>query len=232
MLFVLILCTPFNTFPHSWDALPDPDSLPPTRESGLASLYSAVRKTVGEEIKIVDAVFPNPSAVIQIFLQRIFAQSVCICGLIRLTLSIRPLQIQQYLEQLLNRADRLSSLSFLRILKVSHAQTAALVDVLKSYDLSQIWSKSAEATRAAAQGPSAAISTMLDSSMDDLFVQYTEGLRYMEKETRCLAELYMLNLYPFSRWHVSIAPYNLVSFFLINMLPGVDTAWEGRWRAP
>lgn len=79
MLAVIIpLCPPPDTSSHSWEALPDPDSLPPVRESGLASLYSAVRKTVGEEIKIVDAVFPNPSAVIQIFLQRIFAQSVCV----------------------------------------------------------------------------------------------------------------------------------------------------------
>ena len=233
MLFVLIsLDTPFDTLLYSWEALPDPDSLPPVRESGLASLYSAVRKTVGQEIKIVDAVFPNPSVVIQIFLQRIFAQSVCICELIILTLIAPHLQIQQYLEQLLNKAERLSSLSFLRMLKVSHAQTAALVDVLKTYDLSQIPSKSTEANRAAAQGSSAAISTMLDASMDDLFVQYMEGSRYMEKETKCLAELYMLNLYPFSRWHVSISRCNLLSLFLTNTLTGVNTAWKGRWRAP
>jgi hypothetical protein len=55
-----------------------------------------------------------------------------------------------------------------------------------------------------AQGSSVAISTMLDASMDELFIPYTEGSRYLEKETKCLAELYMLNLYPFSRWHVSI----------------------------
>jgi hypothetical protein len=121
------------------------------------------------------------------------------------------LQIQQYLEQLLRKAAQLSSLSFLRMLKASHAQTSALVDVLKSYDLSKMAAKSAEANRAAllagaaAQGSSVAISTMLDSSMDELFVPYTEGSRYLEKETKCLAELYMLNLYLFSRWHVSIA---------------------------
>jgi len=45
---------------------------------------------------------------------------------------------------------------------------------------------------------------MLDSSIDDLFMQHMEGSRYMEKKTKCLAELYMLDLYPFSRWHESI----------------------------
>ena len=83
-------------------------------------------------------------------------------------------------------------------------QTATLVDVLKSYDLSQRSSRSADANRAAAQSSSVAISTMLDASMDELFVPYIEGSRYLEKEIECLAELYMLNLYPFSRWHVSI----------------------------
>lgn len=93
------------------------------------------------------------------------------------------------------------------MLKVSHAQTTALVEALKSYDLSQMASRSAEANRAAlsaGQSSSVAISTMLDSSMDELFIPYMEGSRYLDKETKCLAELYMLNLYPFSRWHVSI----------------------------
>ena len=201
---MISVCTPLDTSTHSWETLPDPDSLPPVRESVLASLCSAVRKTVAEEIKIVDAVFPNPSVVIQIFLQRIFAQSVWVRELLRLILSILPLQIQQYLEQLLNKAAQLSPLAFLRMLKVSYAQTAALVDVLKSYDLSQMSSRSADANRTAAQSSSVAISTMLDASMDELFVPYMEGSRYLEKETKCLTELYMLNLYPFSRWHVSI----------------------------
>ena len=229
---IISLCTPLDATPHSWETLPDPDSLPPVRESGLASLCTAVRKTVGEEIKIVDAVFPNPSVVIQIFLQRIFAQSVSMGVLLRLTLIILLLQIQQYLEQLLNKASQLSPLAFLRMLKVSHAQTAALVDVLKSYDLSQMSSRSADANRAAAQSSSVAISTMLDASMDELFVPYTEGSRYLEKETKCLAELYMLNLYPFSRWHVSNVSENLLSLLLTNVPPGVDTTWKELWRAP
>ena len=117
LVLMISLCTPLDISTHSWETLPDTDSLPPVRESVLVSLCSAVRKTVAEEIKIVDVVFPNPSVVIQIFLQRIFAQSVWIRELIRPTLSILPLQIQQYLEQLLNKAAQLSPLAFLRMLK-------------------------------------------------------------------------------------------------------------------
>lgn len=59
-----------------WETLADPDAPPPTREAGLASLYTEIRNTVGEEVKIVEHVFPNPGTVMQIFLQRVFAQSV------------------------------------------------------------------------------------------------------------------------------------------------------------
>ena len=177
LVLMIPLCTPLDTSTHSWETLPDPDSLPPVRESVLASLCSTVRKTVAEKIKIVERCIPQPSVVIQIFLQHIFAQSVCIRRLLRLALSILLLQIQQYLEQLLNRAAQLSPLAFLRMLRVSHAQTAALVEVSKSYDLSQMSPRSADANRAAVQSSSVAISTMLDASMDELFVPYMEGSR-------------------------------------------------------
>jgi hypothetical protein len=57
----LFHCAADDASSHSWESLPDPGSLPPIRESGSASLYTAIRKTVAEEIKIVYAIFPNPS---------------------------------------------------------------------------------------------------------------------------------------------------------------------------
>lgn len=62
--------------PSRWGPLPDPDASPPTHEPGLSKLCDSIRKTVEEEVKIVEHVFPNPGTVIQIFLQRVFAQSV------------------------------------------------------------------------------------------------------------------------------------------------------------
>ena len=59
-----------------WDSLPDPDAPPPTSESGLQDLFQEIRTTVGQEAQIVQAVFPNPAYVMQVFLQRVFAQSV------------------------------------------------------------------------------------------------------------------------------------------------------------
>lgn len=60
----------------SWEHLPDPDASLPTAESGLQELFEEIRATVGQEVQIVQAVFPNPPYVMQVFLQRVFAQSV------------------------------------------------------------------------------------------------------------------------------------------------------------
>jgi exocyst complex component 5 len=56
--------------------LPDPDASPPKSELGMTELFSEIRATVDTEAQIVKAVFPNPSVVMQVFLQRVFAQSV------------------------------------------------------------------------------------------------------------------------------------------------------------
>lgn len=59
-----------------WRSLADPDTIPPKNESSLTELLLEIRATVGQEAQIVQAVFPNPSFVMQVFLQRVFAQSV------------------------------------------------------------------------------------------------------------------------------------------------------------
>lgn len=196
-----------------WGPVPDPDSPPPVTEPGLSSLYSAIRTTVGEEVKIVEHVFPNPGTVVQIFLMRVFAQS-----------------IQQYLENLLNKAAAISALAFLRILKLAHAQTANLVEFLKSYDpsaalfrLSESKQNANNANRLSAStsntttGPSVALSLMLDGAMDELFVPYTEGQRYMERELKSIGELFMLNLFGFAKWHEALLRSKSTGGFLDRM---------------
>lgn len=49
----------------------------------------------------------------------------------------------------------------------------------------------------------AAVSTMLDQAMDELFVPYMEGARYLEREGKSLTELYAGKLLRFTNWHVS-----------------------------
>lgn len=70
-----VSCLDFEHF-DSWDPLPDPEATPPKSEQGLTELFTEIRATVETEAQIVKAVFPNPPVVMQVFLQRVFAQSV------------------------------------------------------------------------------------------------------------------------------------------------------------
>jgi Exocyst complex component Sec10 len=63
-----------------WRSLADPDAIPPKSESSLTELFKEIRATVRDEAQIVRVVFPNPSLVMQVFLQRVFAQSVITRG--------------------------------------------------------------------------------------------------------------------------------------------------------
>ncbi|KAI0030530.1 exocyst complex component Sec10 [Vararia minispora EC-137] len=177
-----------------WDALPDPNVTPPKTESALHELLQEIRTTVDQEAQIVQAVFPNPPFVMQVFLQRVFAQS-----------------IQQIMEQLLNSAAGISELAFLRVLQLAHSQTSLLVDDLKGYEVQAILPRSPiggpdfTRTFAAPHVPGAstatAISTMLETAMEELFVPYTEASRYLEKEQKSLGELYSRSLSVFTRYH-------------------------------
>jgi hypothetical protein len=64
------------SFASRWRSLADPNTIPPKSESSLTELLIEIRATVGQEAQIVQAVFPNPALVMQVFLQRVFAQSV------------------------------------------------------------------------------------------------------------------------------------------------------------
>ncbi|KAG6868166.1 hypothetical protein C0993_006834 [Termitomyces sp. T159_Od127] len=177
-----------------WEILPDPDTSPPKTEQGMADLFAEIRSTVETEAQIVKAVFPNPSVVMQVFLQRVFAQS-----------------IQQHMEQLLHRGSSISDLAYLRVLQLVHIQTSALVDDLKTYELPHVSPRTPyEATEfrrllassnSTSPGTSAALSTMLEVAMEELFVPYTEGQRYLERESRSLGALYSGLLAHFTRYH-------------------------------
>ncbi|KAI0268316.1 exocyst complex component Sec10 [Gloeopeniophorella convolvens] len=167
-----------------WRSMADPDMIPPKSESSLTELLDEIRGTVGQEAQIVQAVFPNPSFVMQVFLQRVFAQS-----------------IQQHMEQLLTRSANMSDLAFLRVLQLVHTQTSLLVEDLKNYEVPSMTPRS-PVQAAASAASTTAISSMLETAMEELFVPYTEGQRYLERESKNLGELYSGYLSNFTRYHV------------------------------
>lgn len=124
------------------------------------------------------------------------------------------------MEQLLARGSQISELAYLRILQLVHHQTSALVDDLKGYELPNITPRSpldvTEFNRTLAGGGSTSgggaattatattISAMLETAMEELFVQQTEGQRYLERESASLGELYSRLLVNYTRYHVSL----------------------------
>ncbi|KAI9287599.1 exocyst complex component Sec10-like protein [Umbelopsis sp. AD052] len=150
----------------------DPFISPPEVDTSLVKLYDEVRITARREAEIIIAVFPNPVIVMQVFLQRVFAQS-----------------IQNLVEQLLEQGENISHLAFLRTLASTHAETVRLVENLKSFcdnEMKLASSKDSSPNWNSSQSLSASI----DRCMEDLFVPYTEGDRYMKREQQALYEIF------------------------------------------
>ncbi|KAH9482765.1 Exocyst complex component SEC10 [Psilocybe cubensis] len=200
-----------------WSIIADPNTSPPKTEAGLTELFAEIRATVDTETQIVKAVFPNPPVVMQVFLQRVFAQS-----------------IQQHMEQLLHRGSEISDLAYLRILQLVHFQASALVEDLKAHELPHSSSKTPyEVTEfrrsltgsapVTTSSTSAAISTMLETAMEELFVPYTEGQRYMERECKSLALLYSNLLSNFVRFHKSQKAKSSMFDRMVNQISAATT---------
>ncbi|KAF7721082.1 Exocyst complex component 5 [Apophysomyces ossiformis] len=151
--------------------LSDPNVLPPEVDTSLVKLYDDIRITVRREAEIISNVFPQPATVMQVFLQRIFAQS-----------------IQNHIELLLSRTEGYSHLAYLRTLASTHAETKRLVENLKFYCDKQVSLKNVSDVSGLVSTSSP--DETLDRCMDDLFVPYTEGERYLTREESALKELF------------------------------------------
>ncbi|KAL2809871.1 exocyst complex component Sec10-like protein [Aspergillus granulosus] len=159
--------------PETWENLADPDAEPTGVEPSLQSLIDEVRVVVQEESAIIKRAFPNYEQVLGKFLQRVFQQS-----------------IQQRLEMVLEKANSVSSLAFLRSLQSSRSSISILVDELKAHGLTEH-----------PEAISSQTSLVLDQQLEDLFVPYFVGSSYIEREKRTLEELYTSLLFKFTTFH-------------------------------
>ncbi len=156
-----------------WDRLADPDTEPPGVEPSLQGLIDEVKMVTQEESYILKRAFPYYEEVLARFIQRVFQQS-----------------IQQRLELVLNKADDISSLSFLRSLQASKSSIAALVDDLKAHGLTEH-----------PEPVTSVIAAVLDQQVEELFVPYFTGSSYIEREKRNLGELFEGLLFKFTMYH-------------------------------
>ncbi|KAF8939975.1 exocyst complex component Sec10-like protein [Dissophora ornata] len=165
--------------------LTNPVAAIPPIDAGLIKLFDDIRTTVDQEAEIISMVFPNPAAVFQVFIQRVFGQS-----------------IQQFIETLLERAQAKSTLAYIRTLHSIHEQTVLLVeDLKKCEDTLKI------GINTNMKGSNASVATQplaqtLDRCLDDLFVPYLEGDRYLEKELQSLCEIYDSMLAKFTAYQL------------------------------
>jgi hypothetical protein len=158
---------------ETWEKLADPDSDPPGVEPSLQSLIDEVRVVMQDESFIIKRAFPYYEVVLVKFIQRIFQQS-----------------IQQRLEMVLEKADTISSLAFLRSLHASRSYINNLIEDLKAHGLTE------HPEQASAQ---TVIS--LDQQLDELFVPYLVGNSYIDRERKSLEELYSSLLFKFTIYH-------------------------------
>ena len=136
---------------------------------------------------IIKRAFPYSDQVLGKFLQRVFQQS-----------------IQQRLEMVLEKANTISSLAFLRSLQAARSCLSTLIDELKAHGLTEH-----------PEPASPQIAIILDQQFDDLFVPYFVGSSYIEREKRSLEELYSSLLFKFTIFHVSRStadPFYLLIF--------------------
>lgn len=194
-----------------WSTISNPDVQTPSNEPSLTALANEIRDTVEQEAQIIQAVFPNPAVVMQVFLQRVFAQS-----------------IQTKIEDLLEQSRAISNFAFLRMLHISRMTISGLVDDLKKYDtLSSSIKSTGNALVAPGtfSGPSG-ISMMLDQALDELFVPYMEGERYISLECQSLTELYAGFLSTFTLYHNSVHGLKSTSVLdrMVNQLSETSAA--------
>ncbi|EFW22274.1 Exocyst complex component 5 [Coccidioides posadasii str. Silveira] len=157
--------------PETWERLADPDAEPPGVEPSLQSLVDEVKVVVQEESGIIKRTFPFYEQVLGTFVQRVFQQS-----------------IQQQLELVLDKANSVSSLAFLRSLQTARAYISGLVDDLKAHGLTEHPDTISSQT-----------SMVLDQQLEDLFIPYLTG--YSEREKGNLGEQYTSLLFKFATFH-------------------------------
>ncbi|KAJ3262614.1 Exocyst complex component 5 [Boothiomyces macroporosus] len=129
----------------------------------LQRLYDEIRQAVSSEWDIIYDVFPNAINVIQVFVQRIFAQS-----------------IQNFLEVLMQEASFKSSQIYLQVLTKSHKETSDLVSDLRNFDETYILPLTG----------TLALGSILDRSFEDLYIPYINDEKYMKIEKSWLVETF------------------------------------------
>ncbi|KAE9991493.1 hypothetical protein Vi05172_g592 [Venturia inaequalis] len=158
---------------ETWERIADADAEPPGVEPGLQALIDEIRLVVQEECFTIKRAFPFYEEVLTRFLQRVFQQS-----------------IQQRLELVLEKAESISTLAFLRTVQTSRSYISSMVEDLKSHGLTEH-----------PEPATPQIVSFLDQQMEELFTPYLTGVAYIDREKKSLEYLYRALLFKFTMYH-------------------------------
>lgn len=143
-----------------WKRLADPTADYSEFESQVELFAKDISDRVYFQLDIIRKVFQSTLNVSTVFLQRTFAE-----------------RIQQRLEMLIQTAENISVLAYLRVLNVCYSKVGVLIKNIK---------ESANRLELDADG---ALATLLDQNYTDMFAPYIEDGRYFEAEKKNVNEI-------------------------------------------
>lgn len=152
--------------------LSDPDETNPGFDVVTEELVEEVVTVVKTETEIIRRVFKEPTTVLQVFLQRVFAQ-----------------RIQQRIELFLSSAEATSTLAYVRSLHSGYNIVSSLVKSLKDFFSAEGLDKNDT------------LAALLDQNFADIFIPHIDKQRYFESEKKSLQELISSTLWRFAEYH-------------------------------
>lgn len=146
-----------------WEKLSDPLNHQLLTDLFTLEIFKEIEDVIQNETVVIVEVFREPVSVLQVFVQRIFAQ-----------------QIQTKIEQLLKNSYATSTLAYLRTLNALYITTGNLTKNLKNF------------FQASLKGDSRLeeLNIILDQSFSDLFTSHLVDTKYFDLEKKTLESIF------------------------------------------
>lgn len=146
-----------------WEKLSDPLNHQVLTDLFKLEIFKEIEDVIQNETGVIVDVFREPIAVLQVFVQRIFAQ-----------------QIQSKIEQLLKNSYATSTLAYLRTLNALYITTGNFTKDLKVFFQSSL----------SGDGKLDELNIILDQSFSDLFTSHLIDSKYFDLEKKTLESIF------------------------------------------
>jgi hypothetical protein len=149
---------------YIWEKLSDPANQELLHQSFCDDLFKEIKNVIHDETVVILEVFRDPITVLELFVQRIYAQ-----------------QIQSRVESLLKSSYSVSTLSYLRTLYSLYVTAANFTKDLKTFFTAALSTHESKAEE---------LFAVMDQSFSDLFTQSLTDSKYFELEKKTLESIF------------------------------------------